>query len=404
MPKTIYYDHAATTPPHPTVLEAMATYNPERGFGNPSSLHHLGQEAKQVIQQAWQSIYTALEAPEGSLGILTGGGTEADNLAVLGVMRALKQNPETRHRNVILTSAFEHPAVLEPAQHLARHEGFIHECIPVTEAGFVTPEALETCLTRHGDRIGLVSVMHAHNEVGSIQPIQTLAKQTHNHGGLFHTDAVQTVGKIPVSMTHLGVDYLSFSGHKLYGPKGTGILLIAPDAPHPEPLMYGGGQQYSLRPGTENTAGLLGTSTALAYCHKHWQAHTTHLQELGTSLHEAVMTVLAPWATLHGSQDFTQRLPGHLNYAFTHTKHGERYPIEGESLVLKLALKGIAVSSGSACHSTSLAPSDALLAMGVPLVQAQSSIRFSLGIGNTPDEIPVVITALQRILAKVSSS
>lgn len=373
-------------------------------FGNPSSLHQEGQKIKRYMTKAWQTIYACLEVPEGTLGVLTGGGTASDNLAVLGVMRRLKQDAgltgEPFKRHVIVTSAFEHPAVLEAAQHLATHEGYHHAMLPVTSEGFVLPETLEACLQRYEGQVGLVSVMHAHNEVGSIQPIAQLSHLAHQYGALFHTDAVQTVGKLKVSMEALGVDYLSFSGHKLYGPKGTGVLLIHPNAPRPLPLTFGGGQQHALRPGTENTLGLLGLSTALQYCDEHLASHKAHLRHLAQVLHTAVLQELSPWATLHGTDDFTYRLPGHLNYAFTYGDAMNRRPIEGESMVLKLALKGIAVSSGSACHSSALAPSDALLAMGVPMVQAQSSLRFSLGIENTLEEIPLVVATLRRILEK----
>lgn len=390
----IYWDHAATTPMAPTVWEAMAPFVLDQ-FGNPASLHWFGRQANKAVQQAQATLRQLLGLTTQDTLLLTSGGTEADNLAILGVMRHLRRPPP--HKTHLIVSAFEHPAVLEPARHLAEHEGFRLSVLPVTAEGFVTPDALAPLLTPD---TALVSVMHANNEVGSIQPIAQLAELAHQAGALFHTDAVQTVGKLPFQMPDLGVDYLSLSGHKLYGPKGAGLLAIKDGAPLPEPLLWGGGQQDALRPGTVNAAAWVGLAAALQHCTHQLPTEVPRLRQLQQDLMAHIEAALPTTAHLNGPRDLDRRLPGHVNYSFTRRNPAtdEEQPVEGESLVLKLDLKKIAVSSGSACHAAKLAPSDVLMAMGVPLVRAQSSLRFTLGHSSHGDQIPQVVAALTSLL------
>jgi cysteine desulfurase len=320
--------------------------------------------------------------------VFTSGGTEADNLAVLGVaMAQQQQDPMRKH---IVVSAIEHSAVRNPARWLAQ-QGWQVTFLPVNGEGVVSVDDVAAALTPH---TALVSVMHANNEVGSIQPIAEIAAMLRARGGEvpFHTDAVQTVGKLPVHVADLGVDYLSLSAHKFYGPKGVGALYVRPGALAPQPLFYGGGHEAGLRAGTENVAGIVGLAAALKLAIDGLPEESARLRQLQAQWLDQLPRRV-PVAQCNGPSQPMQRVPGNLNFSFP--------PIEGESLVLSLDLKGIAVSSGSACHSGKIDPSHVLLAMGKSTQVARSTVRFSLGKHTRPADLDRVLDVLPGIVERL---
>ena len=374
-----YFDHNATTPLDPGVLEAV-TRTLRDEFGNPSSVHHFGQRAKAVLDDARSAVAKLING-EPSEVVFTSGGTEADNFALRGAAEALEP---TGRRHLIATT-IEHEAVLVTLKALARR-GWTTTLLPVDATGIVAPDALAAAITPD---TAIVSVMHANNEIGTIQPIAALARIAHEHGALFHTDAVQSAGKIAVDVRALGVDLLSLSAHKFYGPKGAGALWIRRGT-RITAILTGGKHERSRRAGTENVAGIagLGAAATLAMTKLHDEA--ARLGAMRDRL-EAAICAAVPGTAVNGA--ITPRVPNTTNISFE--------GIEAESLLIALDLEGFAVSTGSACSSGTLEPSHVLRAMGLPTHRTQNSIRISLGARNTDAEIDAFLEKLPRVVEKL---
>ena len=377
----IYFDHSATTPLDPRVVEAMLPFY-GANFGNPSSLHWAGQQAKQAIDEGRRQVADLFHASPEEI-IFTASGTESDNMLLAGVA-GLYQAQDCH----IITSSFEHPAILETCKHLEKL-GYAISYLPVTSEGIVTPEALKAAL-RPNTR--LVSVMAANNVVGTLQPLADLAQVTKAHGALFHTDAVQAVGKIPLHMDTLPVDSLSLSAHKLHGPKGIGALYIRRGLKI-EPLVYGGGQERGLRSATENVAAIAGLGKAAEIAASEMSAEASRLVRLRDRVIETIQAEI-PNAYMIGHR--YKRLPGHICLGFA----GQ----EGEAIKLMLSLndEGIAISTGSACSSHHAGqPSYILMAMGLDPVRARGSLRITLGRFNTDAEVDTFLEILPRLVAEM---
>ncbi|MFH1225074.1 MAG: cysteine desulfurase NifS [Candidatus Diapherotrites archaeon] len=380
--KRIYMDNAATTRMDARVLHAMLPYFSEK-FGNASSLHASGREAAEALEQARGKVAGVLGAKAGEV-CFTSGGTEADNLAVKGAAFA-----NSGKGNHIITSAIEHPAVLQTCKFLER-KGFEVTYLPVDGYGLVDAGALERAMTK---KTILVSVMHANNEVGTIEPAAEIGKICAGRGVLFHTDAVQTFGKIATDVKRLNADLLSMSSHKIYGPKGAGALYIR-EGVALEPLMHGGGHERKMRAGTENIAGIAGFGEAAAICAREMKMEAARETALREGLVKGVLSEIEG-SRLNGHPK--KRLPGNVNISFE--------GIEGESLIMRLDMKGIAASTGSACSSKSLKASHVLLACGLEELEAHGSLRLTLGRTNTKADVEYVLKALPGIvegLGKIS--
>jgi len=377
----IYLDHNATTPPSDAVVQRMtATLRDE--FGNPSSVHHFGQRAKAIIDEARSAVAGLIGADPGDV-VFTGGGTEGDNLAIRGIAEAL----DPTGRKHLIASAIEHEAVLNTLKALARR-GWKTTLLPVNETGIVSPDTLRSAMT---DDTALVSVMHANNEIGTVQPIPELAAIARERRALFHTDAVQSAGKIPIDVKTLGVDLLSISAHKFYGPKGVGALWIRRGV-RLQPPLTGGKQERSRRAGTENVAGIAGMGVAAREALAKMDSEAGRLAALRDRLEDGILRSV-PGTALNGVR--SPRVPNTTNISFDRT--------EAESLLIALDLEGVAVSTGSACSSGTLEPSHVLKAMGLPPHRTQNSLRFSLGAANTETEIDRVIAVLPGIVEKLRS-
>jgi cysteine desulfurase len=377
----IYLDHNATTPPDPLVVDRMSIALREQ-FGNPSSVHHFGQMAKAALDEARSAVAT-LVGGDPSEVVFTSGGTESDNFAIRGVAEAL----EVTGRKHLIASAIEHEAVLNTLKALARR-GWKTTLLPVDQSGIVSPAALAEAMT---DDTALVSIMHANNEIGTIQPVAELARVAKARGALFHTDAVQSAGKIAVDVKALGVDLLSLSAHKFYGPKGAGALWIRRGVRLQAP-MTGGKQERSRRAGTENVAGIIGLGVAAHVARGKMVAEGERLSVLRDALEERVLGAVSGTA-INGAR--SPRVPNTTNISFDR--------VEAESLLIALDLAGVAVSTGSACSSGTLEPSHVLKAMGFPAHRTQNSIRFSLGAGNTEADVDRVVEVLPGIVDKLRS-
>lgn len=373
----IYLDHAATTPLRPEVLEAMLPYFNQE-FGNPSSVYGAGRRAHQALDQARDTVADLLGAKSEEI-IFTSGGSEAANLAIKGVAWAY----QTKGKHII-TSAIEHHAVLDAVLWL-KQQGFEVTILPVDEEGFVDPQSVQEAL--RGDTI-LVSIMHANNEVGTIQPIEEIGAIVRAHGAFFHTDAVQTAGILDLDVAELNVDLLSLSAHKFYGPKGVGALYVRKGV-RLDPLIHGGAQEKRRRAGTENVAGIVGLAKAFELAQAERGEVTRHLIQLRDQLLQGLQAI--PHTKVNGSLE--RRLPNNVNVCFQF--------IEGESLLLNLDLKGIAGSSGSACTSGSLDPSHVLLAMGLSHEIAHGSLRLTLGRENTQDQVTYVLEEIPIIVERL---
>ena len=373
----IYLDHAATTPLRPEVLEAMLPYF-DQEFGNPSSVYGAGRRAHQALDQARDTVADLLGAKSEEI-IFTSGGSEAANLAIKGVAWAY----QTKGKHII-TSAIEHHAVLDAVLWL-KQQGFEVTILPVDEEGFVDPQSVQEAL--RGDTI-LVSIMHANNEVGTIQPIEEIGAIVRAHGAFFHTDAVQTAGILDLDVAELNVDLLSLSAHKFYGPKGVGALYVRKGV-RLDPLIHGGAQEKRRRAGTENVAGIVGLAKAFELAQAERGEVTRHLIQLRDQLLQGLQAI--PHTKVNGSLE--RRLPNNVNVCFQF--------IEGESLLLNLDLKGIAGSSGSACTSGSLDPSHVLLAMGLSHEIAHGSLRLTLGRENTQDQVTYVLEEIPIIVERL---
>ena len=375
----VYLDHSATTPLDPEVLQAMMPYLTDE-FGNASSVYGLGQAARQAIDQARDEV-AAFYGVEAREIIFTSGGTEGDNLALRGIAR--RNADRGRH---VITSTIEHDAVLRSAESLER-DGFEVTRLSVDRFGSVDPDALRDAL--RPDTI-LVSIMHANNEIGTIEPISELVAVTREHSdAYFHTDAVQSTGKIATRLDELGVDLLSMSAHKLHGPKGTGCL-VARSGVRLEPLMLGGGHERNRRAGTENVAGIVGLAKAVGIAQRDMANDIAHLTSLRDRLLRGVLDRI-PAAEITGHP--VTRLPHHASFLFQ--------GVEGESLLLQLDMEGIAASSGSACTSGSLEPSHVILALGYPRERALGSLRLSVGKGNSDADVDLVLERLPDMVARL---
>jgi len=376
--KHIYMDYAATTPMLPEVAEAMQPYF-SRKYGNPSSIHSMGQEARDAVEHA-RSQVAALIACRPENVVFTGGGTESDNHAIKGVCLAGRGK-----RNHIITTAIEHHAVLNTCNYM-KELGFDVTVAPVDRYGMVDPDDIKKAITA---KTLLVSVMHANNEVGAIQPIEEIGGITRRAGVYFHVDAVQTAGHLPIDVDRMGIDLLSASAHKLYGPKGVGMLFVRAGT-RIVPLLHGGEQENERRAGTENVAGIAGFGKAAEIARAEMGKESDRLLECRDRLIDTVMGRVAD-AYLNGHR--TSRLPNNTNFSFDF--------IEGEAILMYLDAEGICASTGSACSSTSSEPSHVLLALGIPVERARGSVRFTLGRWTSGEDVDKVVEALPRIVEKL---
>ncbi len=378
MMRKVYFDHSATTPVRPEVVEAMLPYLTEV-YGNASSAHSFGKEAKKAIEAARAKVAALINAEPNEI-YFTSGGTEADNWAIKGVMEANQK--KGRH---FVVSNFEHHAIIDSAEHLKK-QGYEPEGIVVTADGFVTVEALAPLLR---DETVLVSIMFANNEVGTIQDIAALAAAAHSRGALFHTDAVQAVGQIPVDVKALDVDLLSLSGHKLNAPKGIGALFIRKGVKITK-IMDGGAHERGKRAGTENVPGIVALGQAAEIAMQELATKIPRLTQLRDRMIEGVLAQV-PESSLNGHP--SRRLPGNANFCFSR--------IEGEAILLHMDLNGIAVSTGSACASGSLDPSHVLLALGIPVEEAHGSMRVSMGYGNDDADVDYFLEKLPQVVQRL---
>lgn len=374
----IYLDNNATTMVDPEIVEAVMPYFSEQ-FGNPSSLHSFGNKVGFAIKEARKQVQNLLGAEHDSEIIFTSCGTESDSTAILS---ALKANPE---RKEIITTVVEHPAVLNLCDSLAT-EGYTVHKLKVDAKGRLDLDEYARLLS---DNVAIVSVMWANNETGTIFPVEKMAEMAEEAGVLFHTDAVQAVGKIPMNLQDTSIHMLSLSGHKLHAPKGVGVLYLKRGVRF-RPLLRGGHQERGRRAGTENTIGIVGLGKACELAMKHMEYENTEVAKLRDRLQEGILAVV-PHAFVTG--DASNRLPNTLNIAFEY--------IEGEAILLLMNKQGIAASSGSACTSGSLEPSHVMKAMGIPYTAAHGTVRFSLSRYNTPEEIERVIEAVPPIVAQL---
>ena len=374
----IYMDNGATTKPDSEVVSAMLPYYNEH-FGNASSLHSFGQEAADALDRARQQVANLVGAQPEEI-IFTSGGTESDNLALKGIAY-LKKNAG-KH---IITSVIEHPAILNTCKNL-QDDGFRVTYVPVDDQGLIDPAAVEDAIT---DDTILVSIMHGNNEIGTIQPIEMISKIAHDRGVLMHTDAVQSVGKIAVNVNDLDVDMLSISAHKIHGPKGVGALYVRKGT-RLESLVKGGGHEFGKRAGTENIPGIVGLAKAAELAGQRLDDDASHV----TKLRDAAITkILGSISESYLNGHPTQRLPNNVHLRFSY--------VEGESLLMMLDMKGVAVSTGSACSSKSLEPSHVLTALGIPPEQIHGSLRITFGRENTMDEVDYVVESLVGIVEKL---
>jgi cysteine desulfurase len=375
----VYFDHNATTPVAPEVAELMTRVLTDE-FGNASSIHRFGQRAKAILDDARSEVADLIKADPSEV-VFTSGGTEADNFAIRGVAEAL----EPTGRRHLVASSIEHEAVLNTFKALARR-GWSTTLLPVDASGVVASGVLEAALT---DKTALVSVMHANNEIGTVQPIAELAAIAHARGALFHTDAVQSVAKIPVDARALGVDLLALSAHKFNGPKGAGALWIKRGT-RISAILTGGKHERNRRAGTENVPAIAGLGAAARLAAAKVEAETARVGALRDRLEREILARV-PHTVVNGAPE--RRVPNTTNISFD--------GVEAESLLIALDLEGIAVSTGSACSSGTLEPSHVLRAMGLATHRTQNSIRLSLGAGNTDAEIDYLLEKLPKVVDKL---
>ena len=381
MGKLIYLDHAATTPVHPKVLEAMLPYFSER-FGNPSSVYTIAQEARQAVETARTQVAEVLGCTPREV-TFTSGGTESDNIAIKAVAFA-----QQKLGNHIIISTIEHHAVLETA-HALEKMGFQVTFVPVDKYGVVNPDDVGRAIT---DKTTLVSIMLANNEVGTIEPLSDIARiikeRAKGRKIVFHTDAVQGAGSLDLNVDKLGVDMLSLASHKFYGPKGVGVLYIRRGSPF-QTWQHGGMQERNRRAGTENGTGIVGTGVALKIAEENRPAFVKHCTFLRDRLIAGITKIERAYLTGHP----TQRLANNASFYFEF--------IEGESILLNLDFEGVAASSGSACTSASLEPSHVIMAMGIQVEVAHGSVRFTMGLENTQEEIDFVVSIIPGIVSRL---
>lgn len=376
--KKIYMDYAATTPTDQAVVAAMLPFFYDI-FGNPSSLHTFGQEAKHAVETARQTIAASIGAEPEEI-VFTSGGSESDNFAIKGVAYARKDKG-----NHIIISSVEHHAVLEPCQFLEKN-GFEVTRLPVDAGGLVDPSDVERVIT---DKTTLISIMHGNNEIGTVQPVARIGEIARRRGIVFHSDAVQTFGRLPVDVDDLNVDLLSASGHKIYGPKGVGILYIRKGT-RIQPFIHGGDQERGRRASTHNVPGIVGMGKAVELAMADMDEETNRLISLRNTMIRGILENIGD-SRLNGHP--SQRLPNNVNVSIDY--------VEGESLLLSLDMEGIACSTGSACSSSSLEPSHVLMAIGLSHETAHGSLRFTLGRHTSAEDVKDVIGILPGIVTKL---
>ena len=374
----IYLDNAASTKIHDDVLDSMIPYLKEQ-YGNPSSIHRYGRLTRKAIEKARKQIAFLINADPSEI-LITSGGTESNNTALNGI--AMKK-PSSH----IITSSIEHDAILEPCKKLSKN-GFDVDYVSVDNFGMVDPANIENKIT---EKTSIVSIMFGNNEVGTIQPISKIAKICNSHNVVFHTDAVQAIGKIPIDVKELGVDLLSISSHKLYGPKGIGALYIK-NGIDIDPVILGGGQEDGLRSGTENVANIVGFGKACEIAKERFVENTSHMNKLRISLIEKIHNEI-PKVTLNGHPQ--SRLPNNTHFTFL--------GINGEDLIIKLDEYGIAASTGSACSVNTQKASHVLESMGFSLEQITGSLRLTVGIFNDEKEITQTVDTLKKIIQELRS-
>jgi len=378
--RRVYFDHSATTPIHPLVAEEVYRFLIDHNYGNPSSLHHFGRIARKALDKSREKVARAIGAKPEEI-IFASGGTESDNMAIQGVALT-----NIKRGNHIITSAVEHHAVLNTVKALAK-QGFNVTVLPVDQYGMVSVDDVDEAVT---DQTILISIMHANNEVGTIMPIAEIGKMVRKRGIIFHVDAVQSFGKIPVNVDELGVDLLTVSGHKIYGPKGIGALYVRKGTRWRPTLLHGGAQERLRRAGTENVPGIVGLGKAAELVMENMEDENKRLLTLRDKL---IREVTSRFSHVKLTGHPTMRLPNHASFIFEY--------IEGESMLLTLNMKGIAVSTGSACTSGSLEPSHVLLAMGIPHEVAHGSIRLTLGMDNTEEDVNYFLDAMGPIVERL---
>lgn len=376
--KIVYLDHAATTYVKPEVFEAMKPYFCEH-FGNASSIYSIGRDSKKAVEEAREKVAKAIGAQPKEI-YFTGSGSEADNWVLKGIAAANKKKG-----NHIITSAIEHPAVLNSCKYL-EGEGFEVTYLPVDSDGIVSPDELKKAIK---DTTILISIMFANNEIGTIQPIQELGAIAKEKGILFHTDAVQAVGNIPIDVEKLNIDLLSLSGHKFYGPKGVGALYIRKGV-RISSFIHGGQQERGKRASTENIPAIIGLGKAIELATNNLEEYNDKLLKLRERTIEGLMAKV-PYIRLNGHR--SNRLPGNVNISFQY--------IEGESLLLMLDMMGVCGSSGSACSSGSLDPSHVLMAIGLPHEIAHGSLRLSFGDENTDEDVDYILEEIPKIVSRL---
>lgn len=377
----VYADNAATTPMSKTVYNAMQPYLVEN-YGNPSSLYRFGNKSRKALQTARKQVAQAINAGDANEIIFTGGGSQANNLAIIGFMKGLS----ARGRKHIITSKIEHHAVLYTCEALEK-EGFTVTYLDVDSLGRVNIDQLKEVIS---ENTALVTIMTANNEIGTIQPIKEIAQIAHAHGAVFHTDAVQAVGHIHIDVQEMGIDMLSLSAHKFRGPKGVGALYCRKGISL-KPLVYGGGQEKGLCSGTENVAGVVGLGQAIKdACCENLDAKMSYVKNLTTRLIEGILKGV-PYSHLTGDPD--NRLSGTASFVFE--------AVEGEGLILRLDFAGICGSTGSACSTGSLDPSHVLMAIGLPHEIAHGSLRLTLGEQNTNEDVDYLIEKVIEIVAQL---
>lgn len=388
---SLYFDNSATTRVKSEVLNAMLPFF-ENEYGNPSSMYTLGRRAKRAIESARQNVANLINANNNEI-YFTSGGSESDNTALKGIANSYKEKG-----NHIITSKIEHPAVLNTCKNLEK-QGFEITYLDVNEEGFIDLQQLENAIT---DRTILVSIMFANNEIGTIQPVKIISEIAHNKGIVFHTDAVQACGNIPIDVKELGIDMLSLSGHKIYGPKGVGALYVKKEIDF-ENFIDGGHQEKGKRAGTENVPGIVGLGVACKLANDGLNTHIRYLQklrdyyisEIENKIPDALLNGPEEWGKLgynieKNNNNFMLRLPGNANFSFK--------KIEGNTLLLKLDQVGISVSSASACSSGSKEPSHVLTAIGRNEQEAKSALRVTFGEDNTIDDVDFLIRNIVRII------
>lgn len=378
MNRFVYADNAATTPMSESVFEAMKPYLTEH-YGNPSSLYRIGREARRAMTEARMKVARALNAKDPSEIVFTGGGSQADNLAIRGYVKGRS----ARGKKHIITSKIEHHAVLYTCEALEK-EGYPVTYLDVDAQGHVDLEQLKSVIT---DQTALVTIMAANNEIGTIQNLKAISEIAHAHGAVFHTDAVQAVGHMPLDVQEMGIDMLSLSAHKFRGPKGIGALYVRKGIAL-EPLVYGGGQERGLASGTENVAGMVGLGQAIEDATgEHLAEKMGYVKKLTDRLVKGIMDAI-PYT--HYTGDPVNRLPGTASFVFE--------AIEGEGLILRLDLAGICGSTGSACSTGSLDPSHVLMAIGLPHEIAHGSLRLTLGEQNTEEDVDYLIENVAKVV------